>query len=480
MKINNNISAVVTNKQLLRTEDNLTAAMQRLSSGLKINHSKDDPSGMAISGKMHTQIKGLGRASQNANDGVSVIQTADGALSEVTSMLQRMRELSVQAANELNSPDERGAVQKEIGSLRNEIDRVSTDTEFNTKSLLDGSLDTRVYGEHFSRTYVSESVTPGTYKMTINSAAEQASTSNATATPLTGTVTAAQAGAMKINGVGIKITEGMSASEVYESLRKGAEEASCQISNEGDPLKISSNFYGKSSSVEVVFGNEGLRDYFGFTDLKTTSYGTDADITLKTEDLTTNPPVFGFSKQATVNTDGNRYTVTDTNGFKMEFLAQNDAVKDGTGTVISGWSTGDLDIEVSDIGPMVLQIGANESQNMKVRIPSISSENMYLDEIDVTKAGGPDRAMANLDKAIARVSEIRSGMGANQNRLESTVMSLDETDENMNSAVSRIEDSDMAVEMADYTRYNVLQQAATSVLSQANEIPQTALQLLQK
>ena len=105
---------------------------------------------------------------------------------------------------------------------------------------------------------------------------------------------------------------------------------------------------------------------------------------------------------------------------------------------------------------------------------------MYLDEIDVTKAGGPDRAMANLDKAIARVSEIRSGMGANQNRLESTVMSLDETDENMNSAVSRIEDSDMAAEMAEYTRYNVLQQAATSVLSQANEIPQTALQLLQK
>lgn len=480
MKINNNISAVVTNKQLLRTEDNLTAAMQRLSSGLKINHAKDDPSGMAISGKMHTQIKGLDRASQNANDGVSVIQTADGALTEVTSMLQRMRELSVQAANELNSSEEKEAIQKEINSLRKEIDRVSTDTEFNTKSLLDGSLDTRVYGDHFSRTYVSESVTAGTYKMTVNAAAEQASATNATGTALTGTVTAAQAGALKINGVGIKITEGMSATDVYEALRKGAEQASCKISDEGDPLKISSDFYGKSSSVEVVFGNEGLRDYFGFTDLKTTNYGKDADITLKTEDLTTNPPTFGFSKQATVSTDGNRYTVTDTGGFEMDFLVENNAVKDATGTVTSGWSTGDLDIEVTDIGPMVLQIGANESQNMTVRIPSISSQDMYLDEIDVTKAGGPDRAMANLDKAIARVSEIRSGMGANQNRLESTVKSLDDTDENMNSAVSRIEDADMAVEMSDYTKYNVLQQAATSVLSQANEIPQTALQLLQK
>jgi flagellin len=223
-----------------------------------------------------------------------------------------------------------------------------------------------------------------------------------------------------------------------------------------------------------------LKDYFGFADLKTTKNGTDADITLEREDLTTNPPTFGFSKQATVSTDGNRFTVTDTNGFEMDFLAQNNAVTDATGTVTSGWSTGELNIEVTDMGPMVLQIGANESQNMTVRIPSISSENMYLDEVDVTKAGGADRAMSILDKAIARVSEIRSGMGANQNRLESTVKSLDDTDENMNSAVSRIEDADMAAEMADYTKYNVLQQAATSVLSQANEIPQTALQLLQK
>jgi flagellin len=478
MKINNNISAVITNKQLLRTEDNLSAAMQRLSSGLKINHSKDDPSGMAISGKMHTQIEGLSRASQNANDGVSVIQTADGALNEVTSMLQRMRELSVQAANDLNSSEEKEAIQKEINSLRSEINRVSTDTEFNTKTLLDGSLDTRVYGDHFSRTYVSESVTAGTYKMQVNAAAEQANASGTKV--LTGNVTATQAGSVKINGVGVKITEGMSVSDVYEAVRKGAEEASCHISSEGDPLKISSDFYGKSSSVEVVFENDELKDYFGFADLKTTKNGTDADITLEREDLTTNPPTFGFSKQATVSTDGNRFTVTDTNGFEMDFLAQNNAVTDATGTVTSGWSTGELNIEVTDMGPMVLQIGANESQNMTVRIPSISSENMYLDEVDVTKAGGADRAMSILDKAIARVSEIRSGMGANQNRLESTVKSLDDTDENMNSAVSRIEDADMAAEMADYTKYNVLQQAATSVLSQANEIPQTALQLLQK
>ena len=167
MKINHNISAIITNLQLLRTEDRLSNTMERLSSGFKINHASDDPSGMAISGKMHTQIKGLNRASQNAGDGINVIQTADGSLSEVTNMLQRMRELSVQAANELNSQSELKDIQKEIDSLRSEINRVSDNTEFNTKSLLDGSLDTRVYGEHFSRMYVSDTVTPGNYKINI-------------------------------------------------------------------------------------------------------------------------------------------------------------------------------------------------------------------------------------------------------------------------------------------------------------------------
>ncbi|MCR4610461.1 MAG: flagellin, partial [Lachnospiraceae bacterium] len=145
MKINNNISALVTNRQLLRNEDYLAASMEKLASGLKINHAADNPSGMAISGKMRAQINGLDRASQNASDGVSVLQTADGALNEVTSMIQRMRELSVQAANGIVEQQDKEAIQSEISSLLEEVDRIATSTEFNTKTLLDGSLDTRVY-----------------------------------------------------------------------------------------------------------------------------------------------------------------------------------------------------------------------------------------------------------------------------------------------------------------------------------------------
>ena len=151
MKVNYNMSAVVTNKQLLTTEGKLTGAMEKLSSGLKINRAKDDAAGMAISNKMKLQIDGLDQASRNASDGDSVLQTADGALDEVTNILQRMRELSVQAATDTNSLGEREAIQEEINSLRDEVDRVSRDTEFNTKALLDGTLDTRVYAKNVSR-----------------------------------------------------------------------------------------------------------------------------------------------------------------------------------------------------------------------------------------------------------------------------------------------------------------------------------------
>ena len=139
MKINHNMSAIIANKKLLITDNNVADSIERLSTGLRINRASDDAAGMAIASKMRTQIRGLNQASRNASDGISVLDTADGALNEVHAMLQRMRELSVQAANETNMPDDLEAIQAEISSLRDEIDRVSRDTEFNTKMLLDGT-----------------------------------------------------------------------------------------------------------------------------------------------------------------------------------------------------------------------------------------------------------------------------------------------------------------------------------------------------
>jgi len=176
MKINHNMSAEIANKRLLASDRSLSSSIERLSTGLRINRASDDAAGMAISSKMKSQIRGLAQASRNASDGVSVLETADGALNEVHSMLQRMRELSVQAANETNMPDDLEAIQAEIASLRDEIDRISRDTEFNTKPLLDGTLDQRVYPDSrgIKRMDISDSVMANMYSVNITADAEHA------------------------------------------------------------------------------------------------------------------------------------------------------------------------------------------------------------------------------------------------------------------------------------------------------------------
>ena len=167
MKINRNMSAVMTNKQLLRTENRLQQSMARLSSGFKINSAGENPAGMAISNKMRAQIDALDQAKSNAQDAVSVVQIADGALSEVSNMLQRIRELSVQAANDTNGYEDKQAIQQEIDQLKKEVNRISTDTEYNTKTLLDGSSDSRVYADGITRVNLSDQVLPGKYNLTV-------------------------------------------------------------------------------------------------------------------------------------------------------------------------------------------------------------------------------------------------------------------------------------------------------------------------
>lgn len=480
MKINNNISAVITNKQLLGTENNLSSSMEKLSSGLKLNHASDNPSGMAISNKMKAQIRGLDQASQNASDGTSVIQIVDGALGEVTDMLQRMRELAVQAANGTNSQKEKEACQLEIASLRDEVDRISETTEFNTKSLLDGSLDARVYADkenrdNVSRIYVSDSVAEGTYSLTVDKAATNATyDTGIQVDDLVG-----KNGQLSINGYTVKITDQMTKEEIYTALRDGAEIGECTISRIDKPLSFTSTAYGSHASVSLIQQSKD-GDIFG-AGIPNTQKNPDAKAVVTTGDnaeVTLDSANSAFDPRATVSYDGNKITITNTDGFNMSFLLEAGFEADGT-TAAGTTTTGVIYLEVTDIGIMDLQIGANEGQTMQVRIPSTNVDSLYIDDIDVTTVNGPSKAMDRLDSAISTISQIRSQIGAYENRLDYTVGSLDETQENMESALSRIEDVDMAEEMTEYTKYNVLQQAGTSVLAQANELPTQALQLLQ-
>lgn len=489
MKINHNMSAMIANKRLLDSDKSLSNSIERLSTGLRINRASDDAAGMAIATKMKAQIKGLSQASRNASDGVSVLDTADGALTEVHAMLQRMRELSVQAANETNMPDDLEAIQAEISSLRDEIDRISKDTEFNTKHLLDGTLDQRVYPDTrgVTRIDISDSVTANMYTITVNEDAALAKYEGGAQHTGTDTVPAGVSGTVAINGVEIEISEGETFEEVYNKLREGAERGEVNLmvvadlsDQSGTPenggyvptdlntpgnLVFVSDEYGTSTEMNITCDDPDLAAFLGI-DAEVKEIGKDVDVTIPTSTATFDS---GFGTQATVLTDGNYVTISDRNGFEMKFEVIPDMIAAGS----------NVKMEVTDIGTMTLQIGANENQTVDVRIPEVSSRTLYIDKVDVCTVKGADRAITSFDGAIAKVSEVRSSIGAYQNRLDYAVSSLDGTELNMTQALSRIEDVDMAEEMTEYTKFNVLTQAATSVLAQANDLPQQVLQLLQ-
>lgn len=482
MKINHNMSAMVANKRLLQSENSLSKSIERLSTGLRINRASDDAAGMAISSKMKTQIRGLGQASRNSSDGISVLETADGALNEVHNMLQRMRELSVQAANGTNTPDDLKAIQLEIASLREEIDRVSRDTEFNTKNLLDGTLDQRVYPDNrgIKRMDISDAVIPDVYSVNVTADAEHAVIEGGQPLSATDVVPAGATGKVVINGSEVEIKEGETFDVVYEKLRDAAELGEVNLlivedltnktglpENEfyvpgnvadGGNLVFVSAEYGNNTEMNIKCDNADLAAFLGISSDRTEN-GKDVEIAIDANDE-------GFGTQATILTEGNFVTITDRNGFEMKF-----EVEPGT--------SGTVNIEVANLGPMTLQIGANENQTMDVRIREISSQTLYIDKVNVCTVTGADRAITSFDGAISKVSEVRSSIGAYQNRLDYTVASLDGTEENMTQALSRIEDVDMAEEMTEYTKDNILTQAATSVLAQANDLPQQVLQLLQ-
>lgn len=483
MKINQNMSAVLTNKQLLRTENKLSASMERLSSGYKINHAGDNPAGIAISNKMKAQIDALDQAESNATDGISVMKIADGALNEVSSILQRIRELSVQAANGTNSTSDRESIQKEINSLREEVDRISSDTEYNTKTLLDGSSDTRVYADDATRLDISDSVITGNYQLAVTAAAEKAKTT--IAFPANGSIAK---GDITINDVNMKVTAGMSEEDFFLELRNTAEEAGCEVEKDettGEYCVYSAR-YGSKAEIELSV-SKTLAEQIG-TNIKdgakyneeTKCYelvesGVDAKAAIPADRTDS-----GFSKTATIEADGNRITVTDVNGFSIDFLLDSDYSIPTDADMDDIAENGNFEIEVTDIGTMTIQIGANQYQTMDLRIPEVSVNSLYLDTIDVTVKNGPEQAMITLDEAIAKLSEIRSRIGAFQNRLEYAVSGLSETQENMTSAYSNLLDTDMAEEMTEYTQQNILDQAAISVLSQANDLPQQVLSLLQR
>lgn len=481
MKVNYNMSAIVANNQLLSNESKLTNSINKLSSGYKINRAGDNPAGLAISHKMNMQIKGLEQASQNALDGISVTDTAEGAVNEVHEMLQRMRELAVQGANGTYTEEDRVAIQKEIDKLCEEITRISEDTEYNKSSILNGSFDIRRYSDvdGVNARFISDEVPAGVYTLEI--------TGKATKTKLEGTedfnAVAGNTGKISINGVTVELTAMDTAETYYEKLREAGKTVNVDVEREtaAGPFTFTSQLYGSAHKIEIS-GDATILTSLGIAGAPT--QGLDAKVELKTR-ADTNSPI-GFNDTATIKADGQNVKITDRNGFEM-IVKLDEVYHDKVAAGASADSfeeriaAGDflVNIDVKDFGAMVVQIGANEGQTMDICIPEFTLENMGIDHLNFLSEYGCGTAITALDNAIAFTSSVRSKLGAYQNRLDHAVASLDVASESMTQAYSRIMDVDMAEEMTKYTQYNVLQQAGTAVLAQANDLPQNVLQLLQ-
>ncbi len=477
MKVNHNISAMISSDNLLRNEGLLANSVERLSSGYKINHAKDHPSGMAISIKMRAQIRGLDQAETNADSGNSVLETADGAMGEMSSILQRMRELSVQAASATTTPSDRAIIQEEIDSLTEEITRISEDTEFNSLSLLNGDLNTHTYtNSNYATVFDTNRVNEGKYQILVTSDATQASVT-------TGTTTAvSEEGVLNINGIETTISTSDSSEEVWVKLQEMAAYAGVSITSStttftlgSSALTITSDEYGNDIDLNISTSNNALAASLGLnsiggwdstTNEMATVHG--SDIVLSISGATTDNE---FTGSEAIYTQGQRVRILGDDGFEIRMVLTDGAAADST-------TNGGITLNVTGMGSMYLQIGANENQGIEVEIPNLSAYALGIEGLNIQNEQGADRAIGLLDDALEYLNATRAALGAYENRLDHTIANLDATEENMERAISRIMDVDMAEEMTLYSNLNILTQAGTSVLAQANELPEQALQML--
>jgi flagellin len=394
MRINHNIAALNTYRQLSLNTTSGSKSLEKLSSGLRINRAGDDAAGLSISEKMRGQIRGLNQASRNAQDGISLIQTAEGALNETHAILQRMRELAVQASTDTNTLDDRKEIQKEINQLLEEIDRIADNTEFNTKKLINGDLagTGSVSGSGEGTEASAATVTTaigGVADFVINAGVENA----------------------ELGNIDIAFTTGATAGAAF-----GADGTLTVTLDE------TKSDYDAASIAAIITGQDYSED--------------------------TNKPA---------DLDMTKFTIT------------------GGGTVDA---TGTVDETATLEGGAA----AGEADGSGATGATIAS--LKVDNVDTATTGGvltqagADAAITNINTAITQVSAERSKLGAYQNRLEHTIKNLDNSSENLQAAESRIRDVDMAKEMMEFTKNNILQQAAQAMLAQANMQPQGVLQLL--
>jgi flagellin len=542
MYVQHNMTAANANRQLAVTVKNQAKSTEKLSSGYKINRAADDAAGLSISEKLRNQVKGLNRASSNAQDGISLIQTAEGAMAEEHEMLKRMRELAVQAKNGTLTDDDRSAVNDEVNQLQSEIDRISETTQFNGMNLLDGSLgggsslegiavDAKVSTKAMSSgALTTTAAVKGEYKLVTGAAPATTGLKDGDVLSLTINYTdekGKDANLMLNMTVKNKGEEQVLVSDdgtEYSLATKGSATASelgdaylaeLKKSVLGDSMKISSSADGTYEFKALEAGKTGQPKILS-SQVKTVKDGvqTISDPVKNSGSVTAEDAfqniVTGAGKLGTytgaTGQDAKDFVV-EVNGKKF-MLADDDGVAALKGSEYSDVTTAatadDLAAAISKetginakntsgtialkpgvnssigTGGMQLQIGANEGQTMSFTINDMGAKSLGVDgnKIDLSSVSKAEGSLDTLDSAIKKVSEERGKLGAIQNRLEHTIANLDNTSENLQTAESNIRDTDMASEMVNYSKNNILAQAGQSMLAQANQSTQGVLSLL--
>lgn len=616
MRINYNVSSIIARNALNNNDKRVAASTQKLSSGYKISSAADNAAGLAIARKMNAQIRSLQQANRNANDGLSIVNTADGAMAEMHDIMQRMNELAIQSANGTNAESDREMIQKEIDQLVGEIDRIASTTQFNAQSLLDGSFAFKSYtnAENIKVKAYSEGVASGTYaigKLTyyhyedtttkykveeikqkdtdgkvvnvsyssskvnvtqneryevdnekdnvLNSLVTSASIGNytsidqikafpdgskvmiedenivikaendfeikikvndreplgeVTTTSVSNTATlpaGATAGTVSIKKEYDKTITGSSSTITTTSYSAVTTYRNIAVTGpNGKRYDISEiNFFNNvdsngnplndnSGQIYTDFKDDkgrGLRDDFveyfkeknpGCSiDIEGVAYDDSVDpakftVTYTTMDGKTNQKTTGITAEFTLYQEKNEHGVVMETQKKLDDYKYSETMTTRTKYEIGKGTVDDcITLDVTGMGAMIVQVGANEGQYMELEFPALKAEDLGLDKVDLTTEESARLSIDMIGDAINQLSSVRAKIGAYANRLEHTITNLDTSEENITAAYSRIMDVDMATEMTEYSTVQVLVQASTSMLAQANERPQQVLQLLQ-
>jgi len=479
--INSNVASLNAQRNLNSSQSALNTSLTRLSSGLRINSAKDDAAGLAISERMTSQIRGLNQAVRNANDGISLSQTAEGALSEVGNNLQRIREIAIQSANATNSASDRSSLQAEATQLISEITRVATQTQFNGLNLLDGSFTSQSFqvGANANQTITIASIAD----------ARAASLGNNTLVTDGSIVANTQTAAAADNTAGnlvqadtISMTTNLGTASATFSAGASAQDIAAAISSAGTTNGVTADaktmvtLGSLGEAGTVTFNLNGSTISAGVADVSDlSSLATAINGQLGATGITASFANGDKSNIVLTHEDGANISLQDftTTAATTTTVSFGSATLDGAAGSITDSSLATGTISLSSAEGTI----AITAANTEVFTTTVSSFNAVA-TLDISTAAGAQSAIEALDAALSQINNSRADLGAIQNRFSSTIANLQTTSENLTASRSRIQDADFAAESANMTRNQILQQAGMAILAQANSLPNNVLSLL--